>query len=587
VLDYNPTRMNRLYYGGNLDVLRVITKVGARALLILPAVALLGFILIYGVGAPHWDHLASAEIFDRWYTHRLTLEFLLRQHNEHRTTVPRLIVLGLGLLTHFNNKAEMLVLWVSECAVALMMLVRFKSDVGGLALLLFAPIGWMIFSLRPYELLFDADGPYFSILFLVASLTILASQRVGWTQLIIAATSGLLASFSQTNGLLVWPVGALIIGARIYASRDDDNRYSVLWHLTVWVITGLAVVGSYFHGYVDPANHPSSRLLIQHPALAVKFFAVLSAGSLAPEASSAAGLSILLFVLEIGVLAAVAVWWARDREQPPFGVFLILTAIAMNVMITVNRAGGVGASGGLTSRYAAYSAFAPMGVYWCAVARRDRVAAGRAVAVMAGTLLVIGYLAGSIDTLALRNWLYGSRRYLAYELYTAKYQPLSTLSDLYPNPYHARAYAQALEQYRLSVFAKPNVDVRALTATETASPFALQWVNGKPFGGDAVAEVGPDDPISLRGWALDADGRRGAGAVFVNVDGGVDLPGCVGLERDTIRESVPRSLKWTAFGATFGGFVLMPGHHLIRLKIVSADRNVYFLTRPLLEVIRR
>jgi hypothetical protein len=565
---------------------RAIAAIGPRALLVVPAVVLLGFILIYGGGAPAWDHLGAAEIFQRWYTHDLTPGFLFSQHNEHRTTVPRLIILGLGLLTRFNHKAEMLAVWASACAVAWMLLVSFTSDVRARSLLLFAPIAWMVFSLRPYEVIFDADGPYFSMVFLVGALTLLAATRTGWTRLSLAALSGLLASFSQSNGLLVWPIGALMIGATAYTCGDEDRRREG-WQFVVWVMASLAVVGSYFHGYVDPPNHPSPVLLIQHPVRAVEFFAVLSAGSLAPDASSAAGSSLVLFALEGATLATLALWCVRDRERPPLGAFLILAAIAMNVMITLNRAGGIGAAGGLTSRYAAYSALGPIGVYWCAVARRDRLAIGRGAATVAATLLVIGYLTGSINTFALRNWLYGSRRWLAYELYTAKYQPLSTLTtDLYPNPYHARAYAEILERYRLSVFADAHVNVDALPAGGTPLPFALQWVNGKPFQDSAVIEVGPEDSFTVRGWALDADGRRSAGAVFVNIDDRVDLPGCVGLERDTARESISRSLKWTAFGASFGGFVLPPGRHVIRFKIVSADLNVFFLTQPLLQLTR-
>ena len=37
---------------------------------------------------------------------------------------------------------------------------------------------------------------------------------------------------------------------------------------------------------------------------------------------------------------------------------------------------------------------------------------------------------------------------MGYLMYTAKYQPLSLLEKLYPNPNHARIYSAALEIFR-------------------------------------------------------------------------------------------------------------------------------------------
>jgi hypothetical protein len=564
-------------------------RVGAAAplLLIVPAVVLLGFIASYGVNGPTWDHLSSADIFQAWDRHEITLEFLFRQHNEHRKVLPRLVVLGLGLLTRFNNRAEMYLQWVLLCASVGIVFRAFKRDTAlasPAALLAFLPVGWMLLSLRPYDVLLVGDGllTYLSMVFIAGALYLLVFGRRGWSSFAGAVGCGLATSFSQSNGLLVWPIGAAILASEL---RAPDRRVRAPVRLVAWVAIGAATMAAYFHGYHDPGNHPPASFVFQHPFAGLRYFLAVTGGSLSPEPNSAAAAGLIVTALEaLCGFVVLRAWW-RERVRPPFGAWLVLLAVATQFMITLNRA-GFGVDQAMSPRYAAYSCFGPIGVYWCGVAWRDRFGAARTLATSVATLLVFGYLAGSLDTWEFRNDWYAEKHWKAYLLYAAKYQPASVLETVYSNPVHTLAYAGTLERLRLNVFAEPHVRVEDLTPSTDAPPFAVESIDRDPVDEHERMEVEPQDEITVRGWALDPGGRTAAPAVFGTIDGRIDIPGGVGMAREPFAET-PRRLRWTGFGVSFGGFVVPPGEHTFALKIVLPDRAHYYLTPPVMRIVRK
>src|SRR5205809_5407717 len=80
----------------------------------LPALFPLAMVLHYGVDVPHWDEWAPAlaGIYVKAHAHSITFADLVAQHNEHRFLVPRLLLLPLNALTHFNPIAEMVLEWL-------------------------------------------------------------------------------------------------------------------------------------------------------------------------------------------------------------------------------------------------------------------------------------------------------------------------------------------------------------------------------------------------------------------------------------------------------------------------------------------
>jgi hypothetical protein len=559
------------------------------SVIIVPALLLLLFVRVYGVNGPESDHLNSAEIFERWDAGTFTAEFLFRPHNEHRKAVTRLVILGLGLATRFNTRAEMYGHWVLLCATttilcAAFMRERLPSATWRRSLLLYAPISALVMSTRPYEIILGEGLPTFlSLMFLVATLHLLAGTSRLSVGFIGAVGCALGASFSLSNGLLAWPIGLLLLLAeyRAHPTRSQAARAAI------WAIAGVATLLTYFRGYHDPGNHPSAAFVLSHPSMATEYLLALVGSALAPERHAAriVGAGVLILAAILGALVARA-WW-RERIHIPVGFWLMLLAIATALMITINRA-DVGADPIVASRYASFSVLAPIGLYWIAIGRRERWRFGRPLTVALATLLCAGYLAGSADAWSMAPSHHSKKALQAYLVYTAKYQATPLLEGLYPNPDHARLYSAALERLGLSVFAEKHVSARDLIVTPEAPPYWVDAVNGQPPRERTPLFVDAQDPILVAGWALDVGRRKPAAAVFLTIDGTVDMPGHMGIYRPDLGGRIrTRALRWGGFVGAFGGFVLSPGEHTVALKIVSADGRHAFVSPTLFRVIRR
>lgn len=529
----------------------------------------LAFIARFGVNGPDWDHLILSELFNRWHDGTLTAGHLFAQHNEHRPVVPRLVMLALGKATRFDNLAEMYVQWALICCTALLLARAFARDTGT-DLLAFVPVVLLLFSIRQYEILLIGEGllTYLSLTFLVTSLYCLVTRPPTRVSFTLAVTAAVVASFCQSNALLVWPLGlaAILTGLRV-PGRGHGAAAAGLW-----TVAAAAVLWVYFRNYVDPANHPTGQFVLAYPKVGAMYFLAVGGGPLAGELWSTIAMGMAMLALEIVLaLALVAEWW-RARVRLPLAVWLIACAVATQVMITLNRA-GFGLQQALSSRYSTYLALAPIGVYWCVLAYRARwgAAAGR-LATIVVTIIAVGWTSASIE-----GWFSGKaisdvHKWHAYLLYTAKYQPASLLRDLYPNPDHARAYSAGLERLRLNVFADEHIDPAGLTLTSVRPRFAVDSINGQAASAVKTLDVAGDQAVIVDGWALDPDPALPASAVFVTIDGALDIPTMMG--------------GGAGFRGSFSAAVLTPGVHRVSLKIVAADRRHAFLTEPVFDVVK-
>src|SRR5208282_3115731 len=61
-----------------------------------------------------------AGIFIKAHHHQLTLGDILAQHNEHRLAIPRLILLAINPITHWNNRSDLMVAWLLVVATSLL-----------------------------------------------------------------------------------------------------------------------------------------------------------------------------------------------------------------------------------------------------------------------------------------------------------------------------------------------------------------------------------------------------------------------------------------------------------------------------------
>jgi hypothetical protein len=562
----------------------------AWILTLVPALVLVLYVAIYAVNGPEWDHVNSAEIFDRWETGRFTFEYLFRQHNEHRKAAPRLVILGLGLLTKWDNRPEIYlhVALMMGTAVVLFRAFRRDADLRGSrtrALLYFLPIVCLLLSPRSYEALMGDGFPhYLSIIGFAGALSQLLFGRSTARALAAAIACGLLASFSISNGLLIWPLGLVIL---LCDARVDPPRAFSWRRVAVWGAVGAATMAFYFYGYQDQANHSSPRYLLEHPSIGVTHYLTVNGSSLAPDPLPALVFGAIVVLLDIAILLAVLDDWWRRRMRPPLGAWLIVIVFISCAMITLNRA-GFGVEQALETRYTALTVLAPVGIYWCVIARRHAWRAAMPLASSVATLLIVGYLTVALEAWTTAPSWYSRKSWKAYLMYSAKQQPSSLLETLYPNADHARIYSDAMEKMRYNVFAGSHVSPEGLTLDAPRSELMVEEVNEEPPDLDVPIVVGETDAIVVKGRAFNSAGTGPAHAVFLTIDGTRDLPAHAGVYRIELGGPIRRrERRWGGFAGSFAGFVLPPGEHTLAVKVVPDEGSRAFVSEPIARLIRR
>jgi hypothetical protein len=157
-------------------------------------------------------------------------------HNEHRIVLPRIIMLALARLTGWNVRSEILLVHLIVIST-------------------FILVVWWVRRLFVDRRLYFASLPLLSVflfsraqaenlvwgwqiqIVLSAFCTLAALLALGSTRrhrFLFAVVLGLSAQFSFGSGVLVWPIGLLLIGARV--DLDRSNRWK---RATVWSVVGL------------------------------------------------------------------------------------------------------------------------------------------------------------------------------------------------------------------------------------------------------------------------------------------------------------------------------------------------------------
>ena len=186
------------------------------------------------------------------------------------------------------------------------------------------------------EALMQASGalPHLGVVFFAFS-GLFFALRPGWKSSAGSAVCGVLAAFSQANGLLVLPIataGCLAMGLRKRAAL-----FAVLAALVWWF---------YFSNYVRPPNHPSLLSAFQAPINAIRLFLVIIGGVVPSLAiSQAVGGAILIAVGWI-------TWKGHWRRHPT--VFLWLAFVLLSAATVSAARAGFGLFYG--SRYAVNAA---------------------------------------------------------------------------------------------------------------------------------------------------------------------------------------------------------------------------------------
>ncbi len=477
---------------------------------VMPAAAVCWFISRYGVNVPFLDDWAIPYALRQAVTARGFVGQLFIGDTDHAILIPRLILVPLARLTHWNVKVGMFAVLLSSVITFLSIIRLAESDehptdawrsplaIFVSALLIFSFVHYDTW-LHDWQLTHDM-GDMFSVL-AIAFITLSRSEP--WTRLVVGWTLCLAASLCYLGGLVAW---FAIIPSALLVFPDRRRRLlvclvSVGFSLLNWLFIESAFV---LHRF------PTDWLFwLDHPVLGLEYFIALigaplgQAGLLAPlELAMMAGVMlIVLGLFGVGVIFRKPEHYRR--AAPWLGIALFGLGVAL--MNTVGRGSYTPLVAATTSRYMVDSVLMAV-----AVLHLSRLALGRpefiAVAVLSGVLSVLGSAASLQPARHIRRDRLRAAACLVAEPYLSDraddYEP-GTLYPLCPLPgcvtrFRRRKHFELAAMLGLHGLSNhlPFVDDHDSSYGEFVSPA----MDGKPL------YVSDQDMVTANGWAAISGG---------------------------------------------------------------------------------
>jgi len=584
--------------GGRGLVSHIKDRLGGRVrlfviafLIILPALLALFFIKKYAANVSMWDDLQFVPLFDKLYTGHLSFGDLFAPWGEHRSFFPYLLKLLLGVITHYNTIVEcyfsLFLLCLIGCVFFISHIRAFGTAV--MALASFIPITWLIFNLGQADnFLWGFQIQFFVlILFFVLAIYLLAtSSSLSW-RFALSVASGVVCTFSMGNGLLVWPIG-LIVMLWIRRSQPKDVRRSYLKMTGIWCLIGIVAIMAYFIGYHDPNQHLKMQYLIQHPWPTLQYF-LAALGSLTDVGTlsntptyqiTAVATGLLLFFLYI-YTGVTIVRQTKARPYAALSLSLILFTLLSFGLMTVSRS-LVGVTDAVASRHTTMTILGMVGLYMALISSEaKRVNVKPFLLGFLTSLIILGIALSSYSGIKEGPLWRQYANWGAYVLSTYKVQSDDNMHGLFPWDSHtAREAAEVLEKYRLNVFSRPSLKLEELTKVEGNTQFHIDTINYRQLSQQASNIINisqQEETLTIVGWAIDQEAKNTAGGVFISIDGQIDIPALSWGDRPDIADRFGESrYRFSGFMASFATSVVGEGQHVISLKIVTADKKGYY-----------
>ena len=541
--------------------------------MMIPALLLLYYVHIFGVNGVFSDEWTMIRLFEKMMNGNLTFSDLFALHNEHRVFFPRIAILILGILTRYNTIAQMVLCWVliSLTGLIIFQIYRRKfSDLRYFKLaLIFLPVSFLLFSFRQYEsILGEIITTYLLIFGAVATFSLLEVSKKIDRWFILSFVTAILASFSMIIGLLVWPVGFIQI-IMVKGRQRLEKTAS-------WICLSILIFASYFYRYSKPSYHPQLSYMFENPFDGGLYLVTLIGAPLSYEKISAAAIGSLLILIAIYIIVQAS----REKLLRINAVWLSLILFsALSVLaITLGRS-GFGWEQALTSRYIPVATLGITGLYFLAVSTH-RIKTKSFGAHFMLTLILLG----TISSYGV-GWYVGEKTMYAREMgaYTLETYDVQTdqriRSYLLFKPQEVRKLAGFLETNRLNVFAKEEVDTSKITMNSDSTRSTIDTINGEKLRSESPVLIDRklQETIIIAGWAVDSKANDVASAVFIVINGEMNIPTVYGIERVDIAQAYNNpNFKNSGYFAIFSSSILDEGENTISLKIVSKDGTYFY-----------
>ncbi len=521
--------------------------------------------------APYGDVWWFVRDMSEFRSHLIGLDFLWRQHSEHRIVLPRLI---LWIDLHFFRFRGIFSIFCSflfQAAEALLLCLTFwrvgKNDPAS-KLAYAALVFGMMFSASQIENFILPFQVQFPLAFFAASLSIFLILRHcetpsgNWMAMILGLFAAVCGTLSLASGLLIWPVLLLVC---------LFERASIRTLITV-AIAGMAMWIFYFIGYLSPPDL-NPLVSLTHPMAIAAFTFTFLASALNSTPSRFAGVLGLcsLFVGAVGFLLYVRARSDSFRKLPPYFVYLALFIVATAFLAALGRLNfGIGQAE--VSRYRT-----PTLIFWASIlgllfSWRDGRAGdmGRSLGTPVLAALFLAFFIAPSQRPPLEQFARLSKQVndagmaLAFDATDKAYAELFSLK-----PDFVRAYAPFLKENHLSIFADRLFTAKGGLLTAFFVGNSPEECSGS-FEGLKLPEDGSGQKGTVFGWGwLDSE-SRGVATVVIGDDRGVIVGLAHGMARRPDLAAYFRNPKMLATGWS-GYFHAEPTSRIITAWAVLPD----------------
>jgi len=423
-------------------------QIVAVAIAIVVPIAFAIAIVTTGVDVPYWDEWEWADLIYR--AHMGTLQFadVWAQHNEHRLLFPQLIVLALDKLGGWSQVREQLVslvfLIVTELAVLGIIRRTIHGAAGAVATIMSCLFLFGLWQSENFSWGFQIAW-FLCNACVVGVVALLARPNRQAIDIMGAIALGVIASYSSSQGLVSWAVGAVaIVLVPITVSRT----------LIVWLCAAAATEVVYRVGAVArTAGHMS---LVHHPLDALRYvlayFGSPLEGLSGPDRSALFGLLVVGVVLASFIADVVRsnrlLHLVRRAPWYALAIYPIACAIA-----TAYGRGEYGVAQALASRYTSIS-----GLLWiaaiaigCTYVARMPALSWRTRGFAAAIAMIVVFAARS-EYVGSTAWQAADERSVAARAAFAR-SDASYLPTMYPDPAREKMLIDELRRIHDGVFA--------------------------------------------------------------------------------------------------------------------------------------
>lgn len=488
----------------------------------LPPLLLAVLIVQCWVNVPVWDDWDMPGLLFREYfvEGRFSWRQLFAQHNESRMVVPKLLMWVSALFTGWDTRVPMALSWACAVLIFIQLVWLLRKTVRATAARRWcfaAALSAVLFSTNQWEnwLMSIQLVVFLPPLCLTGCLVVQRTALAYRTKVIVCALLSLISTFSNSNGMLCWILGAPLPwlshpeAERKPAKSEVPKTASLKW-MAIYVFSFTATAMVYFWDYTPPAGHPSLSFALEHPLAVAQYFIVWLGNPFCRgtnvdplQAAFALGLLVIAALAFFLFLAWQRRQWLRSGpgwiQLHPWAM-LTLYGLVSGLVAAFGRV-GFGIEQAISVRYIGFSSYAYLGLIGLSACltsppedappfRRRRGLAWTA----ATALFLAIFIPNWLDGRSAFKWRRGETEEMKLAIRLLPLIPMNpALSRVYPNPDHLRQIAFPLIEKNVL---RPGV----------VGPWPLEQIQ-QPDGDDLgwfTAKRGPAG-FEISGWSIVSD----------------------------------------------------------------------------------